>query len=558
MVYAANMSQSRAVFAPVIAALVLVLVGTGFAIHAGRTGLRFLASLNNSDPLLATIPPWLSEPERPLSRRVVLVIVDGLSLRHSFNLPYLDELRRVGIDTEAQTHAPSISRPNYVSIVTGVPPLVSGVRNNEYRARVQLDSLMDRLNAVRRTTAYTSDSSSGFPNMFSDDLEDAVYAPWRGGYVRATRNALRRDYALIVALPGAVDVAGHEDGANSDEYREAAVAVDADLAKSLQSVDLTQDTIVITADHGHLERGGHGGVEDDVMAVPLIMAGAGVRRGAIVRDAQLIDVAPTIAALLGVPAPGHGLGRTLVEALDIDEKTEATFEADDAARVDRNRQIVRADVDLARARVDANRARRISLVVSGLAVAVVFLVLGARWGALLIDLRVLVIGVPAFPIAFYALLQVVGGHFSLSSLPDEGTGTRQVFYFGLASTSVHIIATWIALRGRVVLRNRLAAANAVTLVGLLVGTLPAALGWALFDAGPFVELPGPKLLFLIPAGYIAVASFAIAAAVSLSLEIVVFFARVFDPRLPLRRAQRRLQRERIRLSGALDTPDADE
>lgn len=60
-------------------------------------------------------------------------------------------------------------------------------------------------------------------------------------------------------------------------------------------------------------RGSHGGVEE--AAVPLIIAGAGVRRGARLHNASLVDVAPTICGVLGVDAPSSAVGRRLREAV---------------------------------------------------------------------------------------------------------------------------------------------------------------------------------------------------------------------------------------------------
>jgi len=530
---------------------VLVVVAGSFAIYASRVGLGWLPNLNISKPLLADVTPHLSPPQRPLSRRVVLVIIDGLSLRHSYNLPYLAELRSVGVDAAAHSHAPTISRPNYVTIVTGVPPKLSGVRNNSYGDRVNLDSVMDRLRAAAKQTAYVSESSGGFPYMFSQDIEDVTYAPWPNGFWHAAVLAIRREYPLVILLVGWVDDAGHLEGASSEEYRAAALRADRELRRALASIDLARDTVVVTADHGHTESGGHGGIEPDVLQVPLILAGAGVRPAALVRNARLVDVAPTVAALLGVSAPGHGIGRTLTEVLDLDESALAAIEAADVERATRNLEIAAADIEVARARADAKRVRRLSLVISAIALAIIMLVLGQRWGAFLVDWRVLLIAVPAFPLAFLGLLEMAGQQFSLSSLPDEGIGARRVFYFGLVSTVVHLIATWIALHGRVVLRDRLAAANALALCGLMVASVPAAMAWAFYGGGPFVELPGPQLLFLIPAMYIAVACYAIAATVTQALEFVVFFARAVDPRLPLRRAERKLERVKRRLSGQI-------
>jgi hypothetical protein len=61
-------------------------------------------------------------------------------------------------------------------------------------------------------------------------------------------------------------------------------------------------------------RGGHGSTLE--MRVPLLVAGAGVRRGAVPRDAEIVDVAPTISALLGARPAANARGRVLSELLD--------------------------------------------------------------------------------------------------------------------------------------------------------------------------------------------------------------------------------------------------
>jgi predicted AlkP superfamily pyrophosphatase or phosphodiesterase len=60
-------------------------------------------------------------------------------------------------------------------------------------------------------------------------------------------------------------------------------------------------------------RGGHGSTRE--MRVPLLISGAGVRTGAVPKGARLVDVAPTIAALLGARPPADAQGRVLDELL---------------------------------------------------------------------------------------------------------------------------------------------------------------------------------------------------------------------------------------------------
>ena len=62
-------------------------------------------------------------------------------------------------------------------------------------------------------------------------------------------------------------------------------------------------------------RGAHGSTRE--LQVPLLIAGAGVRVGAVPKDAKLVDVAPTIAALLGVRPPVDAQGRALAESLNV-------------------------------------------------------------------------------------------------------------------------------------------------------------------------------------------------------------------------------------------------
>jgi predicted AlkP superfamily pyrophosphatase or phosphodiesterase len=61
-------------------------------------------------------------------------------------------------------------------------------------------------------------------------------------------------------------------------------------------------------------RGGHGSTTE--MRVPLLISGAGVRVGGVPREPGLVDVAPTIAALLGTRPPADAQGRALDELLN--------------------------------------------------------------------------------------------------------------------------------------------------------------------------------------------------------------------------------------------------
>ncbi|HVV83463.1 MAG TPA: alkaline phosphatase family protein, partial [Kofleriaceae bacterium] len=543
-----------------VAAVVLVLVGAAGAWRAAVTGADFMYDLEQPRSPLARSEPVIVDPHtRRLSDHVVLVIVDGLRWDASRKMRYLATLRAAGVDSHATSHYPTWSRPNYVSILTGVPPQASGVRTNRHYTPVSLDSLMDRVHAAGLHSASASDASP-LPALFlrpvdpaqkaavdkvdidvmldkeeDDDIppmpelelrspfDDGRYTPWPGGLVDAVREQLAAGHDLQVILISMVDNAGHAHGADSREYADAVQVADRTLARVLPALDLAHDTIIVTADHGHTGPGGHGGLEPEVLYVPLVVVGAGVRPGALPLDARLIDLAPTAAALLGIPAPGHGLGRTLTEILDLTPAEVAARQQADATRLAVTEKVVRdsrAQSLLDELRHRGRRLFSIAAVGGGLVALALWL---RRRRGVIFAWRSLALGVPVFFVVYYAMIAALGQRFSPSFLPERGHIALELAKYGVIGVVAHVVVGWLVLRRRHDLAERLALANGNALVGLGLTMVPAGLMWAFFPP-PYVEVPGPRLLVLIPAVQVALALYAIAILLALLVEVVVFFA----------------------------------
>ncbi len=555
----------------VIAALILLALGSVGAVQAALSGASFMLDLEIVQPPLAKIDPAIHEARTPrLARRVYLVIVDGLRADKSYELPFLDSLRRAGLDLEAQSHYPTWSRPNYVSILAGVPPSASGVRTNHHSTPVTLDTLMDRAHAAHLEVATATDyavlpqlflrpATSVVASIDSDALEqldidtmqeplakaivdapdstlvspfdDARYVPWPGGFSAAGMALVAGKADLVVLLVSSVDIAGHQYGADSAHYREAAESADRALARVLGRVDLSQDAIVVVADHGHTGKGGHGGVEPEVLTVPLILAGAGIDRTGSVDDARLIDVAPTVAALLGVAAPGHGLGRTLTHLLALGPAARTRLEAADAARLITTERVVAIADARASSELLEHRALRVGAVALCSLLAGLMAMLMHRSGALRFHIRVLLTAVPAFFVVYYGLIATFGQGFSPSLVPAQGHLAAQLAKYGLVGMVAQVAVSLWALRHQGNLAHRLAAANGIAWTGLVLAMLPAGLLWAFFPA-PYLTLPGPVWLVVIPAVQVAVACAAITTALTLALEVIVFAARAWHREHP--------------------------
>ncbi len=76
------------------------------------------------------VPPVDALTGEPLSRQVVLVLVDGLALRGSRGLPFLDELRARGADYDCRIGEPSLSLPGRAVMLSGAWPEVNGQPTN--------------------------------------------------------------------------------------------------------------------------------------------------------------------------------------------------------------------------------------------------------------------------------------------------------------------------------------------------------------------------------------------------------------------------------------------
>ncbi len=96
------------------------------------------------------------------------------------------------------------------------------------------------------------------------------------------------------------------------------------LFERIASLGLTEETIVVvTADHGeeffeHGNKGHQRSLFDEVLRIPLIVSWPGrVPKGIRVKEqTRIIDIAPTLAELCGLPPNREGVGKSLVPFFD--------------------------------------------------------------------------------------------------------------------------------------------------------------------------------------------------------------------------------------------------
>jgi hypothetical protein len=287
------------------------------------------------DSLFAYRSPLRTTPPQPgtgsgmrTTRRVVFILVDALREDTSLKpevMPYLNQLRRQGAWATMHSRPLSYSEPGYATLLVGAwPDLHDGpAANLDYEdiptfTQDNLFSAVDRAGLQTAISGYywfeklvpqqAVDASFYTPgeDRLADEQVVAAALPWLETGA----------YRLVLIHLDQVDYAGHHEGGPRDaRWDEAARRADDLIRQIAASLDLEQDTLLVVSDHGQIDQGGHGGDEPVVLTEPFVLAGAGVQPGKYA-DIQMVDVAPTLAALLGANLPATTQGRPLVEMLE--------------------------------------------------------------------------------------------------------------------------------------------------------------------------------------------------------------------------------------------------
>lgn len=281
-------------------------------------------------------PPVAGQPVgQPLTRRVVFVLIDALREDTSLKpdvMPFLNELRKQGAWGTMHSMPPSYSDPGYSVLMIGAWPDISDgpAMNLEYEDTPTWtqDNLFSAAHRAGLKTAVSG--YYWFEKLIPQQAVNAgFYTP--GEDAAADREVVDAalpwlesgGYQFVLIHLDQVDYAGHYEGGPRDLRWDAAANRSDNLLREIAStLDLNQDILIVLSDHGQIDRGGHGGHEPITLIEPFVMVGAGIKPGHY-PDLLQIDVAPTIAALLGTNIPASSQGQPLIEMLILapDHKT---------------------------------------------------------------------------------------------------------------------------------------------------------------------------------------------------------------------------------------------
>ena len=413
----------------------------------------------------------------PLASRVALVVLDGIRLDVSTRMENLQSLAARGSSGVARTVLPSLSNPSRATMVTGAWPEVTGVTTNRAIRPPAIDSIFSLARqagvpvAVAGssfwTRAFGIEPSRGmrFPKEPDHRAGATELAAWQRQVCEAFLPSLTEQPAgFLVAGLSAADEAGHEFGGESAAYLEVVDAVDDCLGELTAALDDGQTTFVVVSDHGHIQRrgaGGHGGSEEEVLYVPLVLAGPGIGSSSGWR-AAMIDVAPTICALLGLPLPATNQGEVLWQALSAPAGLIDSLRA----RAEEQRQLAAARFpNGTEALSQARRGRRLP---AFLAILLALGMLAAAASLAAGDRRRLALAMVLYYAAYYALFAALGLGYSLSAISREEYVYNFLGRNVIAAGIALVVACLFAFRGRPQSGRAIAPALTILIASTLV------------------------------------------------------------------------------------------
>lgn len=230
-----------------------------------------------------------------MKNKVILVVLDGLNYQVAHDcMGYLNGLIEQSRATlyQLQCELPSMSRPLYECILTGVPPVKSGIVNNQIVRVSQNESIFSLARQQGKTTAaaayhwvselYNRAPYNASRDRFTHDetmnIQHGCFYHWDhypdeallldADYLRKTHQP---DFLLI--HPMNIDDVGHKYGLDSRQYRNCTRGVDIYLSNYIDHWLAEGYQILITSDHGMNNDLSHGGTLNEERQVPLFVIG---------------------------------------------------------------------------------------------------------------------------------------------------------------------------------------------------------------------------------------------------------------------------------------------
>lgn len=292
-----------------------------------------------------------ARPAAAPSSRVVVLILDGVGARVAFepgSMPLLQARLPSAARGTGLASFPTLTPPGLRAVMSGHRSLPEAEIPGGHR-RQEPDSVPRRAAAAGLKAFIVGQQD--WPPLFGDQGVSMDVVNYQGpgpdydaGIHAAAREIVsgrRGPWDLAVVHYFSLDPLAHLIGTEAQDYRNRLKLLDRRIDE-LVALAGPRTTFVLTADHGQSKTGAHGGTSPTSTQVPIVIWGERARPSSIGEVAQ-VDIAPTIAALLGTPPPAQSEGEPLLQALRLSPQERASALLDSLEQREARIKSTRAD-----------------------------------------------------------------------------------------------------------------------------------------------------------------------------------------------------------------------
>ena len=258
-----------------------------------------------------------------MNKKVILISIDGMRSDglQQCNNPYVKELEKICTYTyKARSMVPSVTFPCHFSMTHSVTPQRHGILTNTYVPQVRpVEGIFEKIKQAGGVSAMFY----GWEPLRDIALPGTLkFATYINAYMKESSDTVLTDEAIRVISENKPDFAflymvetdekgGHDNGWMSEEYlRRIAIAID--NVKRIIDTFGEEYSVIIMADHGGHDRS-HGSTCAEDMTIPLFFYGTEFSAGEeIEKEISLLEIAPTIANIMGITPDIEWEGSSLV------------------------------------------------------------------------------------------------------------------------------------------------------------------------------------------------------------------------------------------------------
>lgn len=256
-----------------------------------------------------------------MDKKVILISIDGMrpdGLKACGN-PYVKELEKICSYTyNGLSMNPSVTFPCHFSMTHSVTPQRHGILTNTYVPQVRpVDGIFEKISMfggvsamfygwepLRDIASPCSLKFSTFINAYMEESSDTALTDKAEELV----DKYKPDFVFLYMVE-TDEKGGHDNGWMSEEYlRRISIAID-NVKRMIEKFG-DQYSIIIMADHGGHERS-HGSTLPEDMIIPFFFYGPDFEAGKDIPESSLLDIAPTIAGIMGISVDREWEGKDL-------------------------------------------------------------------------------------------------------------------------------------------------------------------------------------------------------------------------------------------------------